>query len=114
MQALLNIVRNAAQALGNSGDITLRTRVQRNFNIGACRHRLVARIQIIDNGPGIEEALRKQIFYPMITGRSDGTGLGLSIAQSLISRHQGLIECTSEPGKTVFTILLPLEGKHES
>ena len=114
VQALLNIVRNAAQALGNSGDITLRTRVQRNFNIGACRHRLVARIQIIDNGPGIEEALRKQIFYPMITGRSDGTGLGLSIAQSLISRHQGLIECTSEPGKTVFTILLPLEGKHES
>jgi two-component system nitrogen regulation sensor histidine kinase GlnL len=50
----------------------------------------------------------------MITGRSEGTGLGLSIAQALISRHQGLVECTSEPGKTVFTILLPLEGKHES
>jgi two-component system nitrogen regulation sensor histidine kinase GlnL len=114
VQAVLNIVRNAAQALGNAGDITLRTRIQRNFNIGVSRHRLVARIQIIDNGPGIDEALRKQVFYPMITGRSEGTGLGLSIAQALISRHQGLIECTSEPGETVFTILLPLEGKHES
>jgi two-component system nitrogen regulation sensor histidine kinase GlnL len=114
LQAVLNIVRNAAQALGNAGDITVCTRVQRNFNIGSRRHRLVARIVITDNGPGIDEALRKQIFYPMITGRSDGTGLGLSIAQGLISRHQGLIECNSQPGKTAFTILLPLEGKHES
>jgi two-component system nitrogen regulation sensor histidine kinase GlnL len=111
VQAVLNIVRNAAQALGNEGVITLRTRVKRNFNIGACRHRLVARIEITDNGPGINEALRKQIFYPMITGRRDGTGLGLSIAQALISRHQGLIECDSQPGETVFTILLPLKRK---
>ena len=114
IQAVLNIVRNAAQALGNAGDITMRTRIQRNFNIGARKHRLVARVDIKDNGPGIDEALRKQVFYPMITGRSDGTGLGLSIAQALISRHQGLIECSSRPGETVFTILLPLEGKHES
>jgi len=114
LQALLNIVRNAAQALGNDGDIAVRTRVQRNFNIGSSRHRLVARIEITDNGPGIAEDLHKQIFYPMITGRSDGTGLGLSIAQALISRHQGLIECNSQPGNTVFTILLPLDVKHES
>lgn len=114
VQAILNIIRNAAQALDNAGDITLRTRIERNFNIGARIHRLIARIQIIDNGPGIDEALRKQIFYPMITGRSEGTGLGLSIAQALISRHQGLIECSSEPGETIFTILLPLEGMHES
>jgi two-component system, NtrC family, nitrogen regulation sensor histidine kinase GlnL len=114
LQAILNIVRNAAQALGNVGDITVRTRVQRNFNIGSSRHRLVARITITDNGPGIDDDLRKQIFYPMITSRSDGTGLGLSIAQALISRHQGLIECHSQPGKTVFTILLPLEGKHDT
>jgi two-component system nitrogen regulation sensor histidine kinase GlnL len=114
VQAMLNIVRNAAQALANVGEITLRTRIKRNFNIGSSRHRLVASIEVRDNGPGINEALRKQIFYPMITGRSDGTGLGLSIAQALISRHQGLIECKSQPGDTVFTILLPLEGKHES
>ena len=114
VQALLNIVRNAAQALDNAGDITLRTRIERNCNIGARIHRLVTCIQVIDNGPGIDEALQKQIFYPMITGRSEGTGLGLSIAQALISRHQGLIECSSEPGQTIFTILLPLEAGHES
>ena len=114
LQAILNIVRNAAQALDNDGEITLRTRIRRNFNIGSRKHRLVARIDVIDNGPGINEELRKQIFYPMITGRSEGTGLGLSIAQALISRHQGLIECSSQPGETVFTILLPLDGKHES
>ena len=111
IQALLNIVRNAAQALQGKGTIRLRTRVQRNFNIGARRHRLVACIEVIDNGPGIDAVLQKQVFYPMITGRSDGTGLGLSIAQALISRHQGLIECSSQPGETVFTVLLPLDVK---
>ncbi len=111
IQALLNIVRNASQALKGSGMIKLRTRVQRNFNIGSRKHRLVACLEVIDNGPGIDATLQKQIFYPMITGRSDGTGLGLSIAQALISRHQGLIECSSQPGETVFTILLPLDVK---
>ena len=100
---------NAAQAMKHTGEIKLRTRVRRNFNIGSRKHRLVARIQVIDNGPGIDEELRKKIFYPMVTSRSDGTGLGLSIAQALISRHQGLIECDSQPGETVFTILLPLD-----
>ena len=111
IQALLNIVRNAAQAVNGEGAIRLRTRVQRNFNIGSRKHRLVACIDVIDNGPGIDEDLQKQMFYPMITGRSDGTGLGLSIAQALISRHHGLIECSSKPGETVFTILLPLDMK---
>lgn len=113
LQSILNIVRNAAQALDNDGRITLRTRIRRNFNIGSRKHRLVARIEVIDNGPGIKEELLRQIFYPMITGRSNGTGLGLSISQALISRQQGLIECSSQPGKTVFTILLPLDGKNE-
>ena len=111
VQAILNIVRNAAQALNGEGAIRLRTRVQRNFNIGSRKHRLVACIEVIDNGPGIDAELQKQIFYPMITGRSEGTGLGLSIAQALISRHHGLIECSSKPGETVFTVLLPLDIK---
>lgn len=114
VQATLNIVRNAAQALEYKGEITLRTRIMRNFNIGSRKYRLVARIEIIDNGPGIDEALLKQVFYPMITGRDDGTGLGLSIAQALVSRHHGLIECSSEPGQTVFTVLLPLEEDNGS
>jgi len=110
VQAVLNIVRNAAQALEGKGEIILRTRVQRKFNIGNRQHRLVACVEVIDNGPGIEASLQAKIFYPMVTSRSDGTGLGLSIAQSLISRHHGLIECNSKPGDTVFTILLPLEN----
>ena len=111
VQAVLNIVRNASQALEGRGEITLRTRVLRHFNIGSRKYRLVARIEVIDNGPGIDAALSRQIFYPMVTSRSDGTGLGLSISQALISRHGGLIDCSSRPGETVFTILLPLDRK---
>ncbi|HSG11912.1 MAG TPA: nitrogen regulation protein NR(II) [Gammaproteobacteria bacterium] len=111
-QAVLNIVRNATQAMQGKGTITLRTRVLRNFNIGARKYRLVVQINIIDTGPGIEEELQKKIFFPMVTTRSEGTGLGLSIAQALVSRHEGLIECQSEPGETTFTILLPL-GKRD-
>ena len=114
MQAILNITRNAILALNeqgdNSGNITFRTRPQRHYTIGSHVHRLVLEIQIIDNGPGIADDLIENIFYPMISGRADGSGIGLSISQSLVNQHKGLIECESEPGKTVFTILLPFEN----
>jgi two-component system nitrogen regulation sensor histidine kinase GlnL len=114
VQAVLNIVRNALEALENQmtntfGVITLRSRVQRQCTIGPKRHKLVARVDIIDNGPGIPEEKLEEIFYPLITGRAEGTGLGLSIAQVLVNQHNGLVECESRPGNTVFTILLPLE-----
>jgi two-component system nitrogen regulation sensor histidine kinase GlnL len=109
VQALLNIVKNAKQSLGKSGNITIRTRVLRKFTIGQMKHRIVAKIDIIDDGPGIPNDIKDKIFYPMITGRAEGTGLGLSIAQRLIHQHGGLIECESEPGKTVFSIMLPIE-----
>ncbi len=89
--------------------ITLRTRTLRQFTIGHVRHRLVAKVEIIDNGPGIPTELQDTIFYPMVSGRADGTGLGLAITQNIISQHQGLIECESHPGHTVFSIFLPLE-----
>ncbi|MFW5454936.1 nitrogen regulation protein NR(II) [Thioalkalivibrio sulfidiphilus] len=113
IQAVLNIARNALQAVGESGRIVLRTRVLRQYTVGQVRHKLVARIQIIDNGPGIPEEMRERIFYPMVSGRDGGTGLGLSIAQSLINQHGGLIECSSQPGKTVFSLLIPLETTDE-
>jgi two-component system, NtrC family, nitrogen regulation sensor histidine kinase GlnL len=109
IQAILNIARNALQAVGESGRIVLRTRVRRQYTLGHVRHKLVARIQVIDDGPGIPEEMHERIFYPMVSGRDGGTGLGLSIAQSLINQHGGLIECTSRPGKTVFSLLIPLE-----
>ncbi|WP_207060831.1 nitrogen regulation protein NR(II) [Motiliproteus sp. SC1-56] len=116
IQAFLNVVRNAVQAL-TEGDVEaprviLRTRAIRQFTLGTERHRLVCQIAIIDNGPGIPEALKEILFYPMISGRAEGTGLGLSIAQSVINQHSGLIECQSEPGCTEFLIYLPLEQKH--
>ncbi len=112
IQATLNIVRNAVQAVSGQQDaqILLRTRTQRQLTIGTTRHRLVCRIEIIDNGPGIPEDLINSIFFPMVSGRANGTGLGLSISQSIINRHKGLIECESHPGQTVFAISLPLES----
>ncbi len=109
IQAVLNIVRNAVQALENQGLIVLRTRIRRQYTIGHQRYKLVACLEVIDNGPGIPKELLQEIFYPMISGRAQGTGLGLSIAQHLVSQHGGLIECKSRPGETVFTLLLPLE-----
>lgn len=114
IQAVLNIVRNAMQAIEASngleqGVITLETRALRQFTIGQVRHRLVCRIQVIDNGPGIPDDIVESIFYPMVSGRPEGTGLGLSITQNIISQHQGLIECESAPGRTLFTLFLPLE-----
>jgi len=113
IQAVLNIMRNALQALGHQGTIVLRTRTQRQFTIGDVTHKLVARIDIVDSGPGIAPEVLDKIFFPMVTTRADGNGMGLPIAQTLVNQHGGLIECTSEPGETVFTIWLPLEGEHE-
>jgi len=113
IQAVLNIVRNAVQALEGRGMISLRTRIERHYTIGPACHRLVARVDIIDNGPGIPDDQRHVIFFPMISGRASGTGLGLSIAQILIHQHGGLIECQSRPGETIFTLLLPLEKVDE-
>lgn len=119
IQAVLNIAQNAQQALIESSTTTpkicLKSRVQRRFTLGSVQHLLVARIDIEDNGPGVEEHMIDEIFYPMITGRSQGTGLGLPIAQSIISSHNGMIECASN-GKTVFSIYLPihLPGKSET
>lgn len=123
IQALLNVTRNAMQALLEQEDndykqIRLVTRALRQFTIGAKRHRLVCRISIIDNGPGIPESLLKTLFYPMVSGRADGTGLGLSISQSIIHQHNGIIECQSHANKTEFNILMPIEtavqGKEEN
>jgi two-component system nitrogen regulation sensor histidine kinase GlnL len=114
VQAILNIAGNALNAIGERGSITFATRVLRHYTIGNTTHRLVARVEIIDDGPGIDAKMLEAMFFPMVTGRAEGTGLGLSIAQSLISQQGGLIECNSQPGRTVFSVLLPLEGNHES
>jgi two-component system nitrogen regulation sensor histidine kinase GlnL len=113
IQAILNIVKNAVQACDGNGLITLKTRIDRHINIGRKHYKLAVKCDIIDNGTGIDSDMMNQIFYPMITGRANGTGLGLSIAQALINQHNGLIECSSEPGNTMFSIFLPLGVEYE-
>jgi len=109
VQALLNLVRNAVVALGGQGQITLRSRAIMNFTIGDTRHKAIASLEIEDDGPGIPLDMQDSVFYPLVTNRPDGTGLGLPVAQELISRHHGLIEFESRPGRTVFFVRIPLE-----
>ncbi|MEO8484733.1 MAG: nitrogen regulation protein NR(II) [Betaproteobacteria bacterium] len=111
-QAALNIVRNAAQALaGTTADprIVVSTRVARNVALARKFHKLAVAIGVDDNGPGVADALREKIFFPLVSGREGGSGLGLTIAQTFVAQHGGAIEWESQPGRTVFTILLPLD-----
>jgi len=107
IQIVLNIVRNAVQAMHGQGEIVFRTRIARHVTLAKKNHRLALELKIIDNGPGIPEDIREQIFYPLVTSKAEGTGLGLSIAQTYVAHHGGSIDCESQAGHTVFTVLLP-------
>ena len=113
-QAVLNLVRNAWQACGSDGVITLRTRVHRQFTVGGNRHKLVCALQVSDDGPGVDKEMLPRLFLPMVTGNAQGTGLGLSIAQRIANQHGGLIQVQSVPGETCFTLLLPMETQDAS
>ena len=113
IQAVLNITRNAAESLAEqigvgSAKITLRTRVVRQVTLGKHRYRLALELHIEDNGPGIPEALREKIFFPLVSGREGGSGLGLTLARTFIQQHHGTVEFESEPGRTIFKIVIPL------
>jgi two-component system nitrogen regulation sensor histidine kinase GlnL len=119
IQAVLNIARNAAQAilgaratdtagLQGRGEIVLRTRVARQVTLARRLRRLALELQVVDNGPGVPAEIRDQIFYPLVSGREGGTGLGLTLAQTFVQQHHGVVECDSQPGRTSFRIVLPL------
>jgi len=111
-QVFLNVVKNAAQAASSASaipEVRLITRIARGVTFAKKRHKLALSLAIEDNGGGIAPALRDRIFYPLVSGREGGTGLGLTIAQTYVAQHGGTIEWESDPGRTVFTILLPLE-----
>lgn len=115
IQAFLNVVRNAVEAINGKpdGHLWLRTRVKRKCTIRQKHYRLAAVIEIMDNGPGIPSEIESEVFYPLITGRPDGTGLGLSITQSLLQKHGASIDYERVDDRTVFRILLPLSKADE-
>lgn len=108
IQVGLNLMHNAAQAMRGQGRITLVTRAARQVTLARRLHPLVVQWQVIDDGPGVPENLREHIFHPLVTGRADGTGLGLTLSQAFVHQHGGSIEFESQPGRTCFTVLLPL------
>lgn len=110
IQALLNLAKNAREAAGPGGRLVFRTRVLRQFTLNGQRHRLAACIEVEDNGPGIPAELQPYLFAPLVSRKPQGSGLGLSIAQELVSRNGGLIEYHSQPGCTVFSVILPVEA----
>ena len=120
IQAALNIARNAAQAMvqnprqGVKSEIRLGTRVARQVTLARKRYRHAIEVSIADNGPGIPEAIRDRVFYPLVSGRDGGSGLGLTLAQNFIAQHHGTIAFESAPGGTVFWIMLPVVNKEAS
>ena len=114
IQAVLNVARNAAQSTAGRGQIRFVTRIERGVTIARSRHRLAIAVSVEDDGPGVPPEIAERIFYPLVSGRNGGTGLGLSLAQSYASQHQGLIEFESVPGRTRFTVLLPVRNHARS
>jgi two-component system nitrogen regulation sensor histidine kinase GlnL len=113
IQIFLNLVKNAAEACqGSDSEIVVTTSYQAGFRIGERNkaHRQPRRIAvtIADNGPGVPEALLGNLFDPFVTGKPGGRGLGLPLVVKLVRAHDGVIEFSSRPGATRFTVLLPI------
>ncbi|WP_157314745.1 nitrogen regulation protein NR(II) [Chitinibacter sp. FCG-7] len=115
IQSVLNITRNAIQAMSGIGEIILRTRIARQVTLNRRRYPLALRVEIVDNGPGIPDHLKETLFYPLVSGRPGGTGIGLHLAHTYVAQHHGTIEFDSRAGQTTFTIILPLNAwqKHD-
>jgi len=115
IQALLNVVRNSAQALTeqivhDDARIEIRTRVARQVTFARRHCKLALDLRVTDNGPGVPEEIRERVFDPLVSGREGGSGLGLALAQGYIDENDGMIDFESEPGRTQFRILLPLDS----
>ena len=119
IQAVLNIVHNAAQALSEeirlgAAQIELKTRIARSVTISKQRYKLAMDLHVIDNGPGIPEDISERIFFPLVSGREGGSGLGLTLAQTFVQQHQGFIACDSRPGRTDFHIQIPYRRQEKN
>jgi two-component system nitrogen regulation sensor histidine kinase GlnL len=107
VQAVWNLARNAIEA--GASHVTLRTRAEHALRIGDALHPIALRLEIVDDGAGVPEALAEQLFLPLVSGRAEGSGLGLALAQQVAREHKGSLAYRSRPGHTVFTLLLPMQ-----
>jgi len=114
MQALLNLIKNAAESAGETGSIRLETSFRSGVRSGKTSRHLPMQIQIIDNGPGIPKDMLAQIFQPFVTTKPEGQGLGLALVSKVAAAHDGLVEVQSQPGRTVFSLLLPAPNGAET
>ncbi len=117
VQAFLNLLKNAAEALdgiGDGGRIVLRTAFRPGVRLAVpgstTRVSLPFMIEVEDNGAGIRDELKPHLFDPFVTTKPTGTGLGLALVAKIIGDHGGIIECDSLPKRTVFRVLLPIEA----
>jgi len=115
LQVVLNLIKNASEAAGPSGGtIRLHSYYEHSFRMrrsDGTAQSLPLQIEVIDDGPGLPEAIRADVFEPFVSGRENGTGLGLALVSKIISDHGGWITVDSVPGKTVFRISLPRADK---
>ena len=111
VQAILNIVKNAQQAIENQDDpsIAIKSRIRYGRPVNGTVYPTICTIDIIDNGPGIPNEIHDQVFFPMVSVKENGSGLGLTIAQDIIRIHGGGIIFSSIPGNTVFSIQIPIK-----
>ncbi|WP_323007733.1 two-component system sensor histidine kinase NtrB [Pseudorhodobacter sp.] len=116
MQVFLNLIKNAAEALGPAGG-TIRLRTFYDLSL-RLRHKdgsgnpLALQVEIIDDGPGLPPGIADNVFEPFVSGRENGTGLGLALVSRIIADHEGWVAAESVPGRTVFRVSLPLAAKN--
>jgi two-component system nitrogen regulation sensor histidine kinase GlnL len=119
VQAFLNLVKNASEAIadadGHEGRIVMQTAFRPGVRLSVpgsnLRQSLPLMIQIEDNGPGVPEHMKPHLFDPFVTTKRTGSGLGLALVAKIIGDHGGIIECDSEPKRTVFRVLLPMQDR---
>ncbi|MBC7668739.1 MAG: PAS domain-containing protein [Gemmatimonadaceae bacterium] len=116
IQVFLNLVKNAAEAAHMRGDglgiLSIQTAWRPGVRVRGADGKASAgapiEIRVQDNGPGVPDSLRDHLFQPFVTTKANGTGLGLALVTKLVTSHGGLIDFESEPGRTVFRVLLPM------